>query len=295
MKKYFEVNVSKYDTDKNFNVYCPSTLENPKDNAVSFLSMANYARWSAFEKCKENLIFWPKDAIVPDCLYANNHVIILCENPHLRYCEFFEENQIDNVPKQEKFSIVNGAYICESAKIGAHVLIQPGAYIGGEVIIGDNTYIGAGVKIMGEVEIGKNVIIRENTVIGADGLTTDRNKDGKPVKMPQFGNVIIADNVTIGANTVIARGAIDCTFIDEDTSIDNCTFVSHNVQIGKRVFIVGESILFGSSVVEDNAFISGNSTIRNGVKIGHHAIVGMGSVVVKNVEPGQVVKGNPAK
>ena len=126
-------------------------------------------------------------------------------------------------------------------------------------------------------------------------MTTDRDEAGKPVKMPQFGGVVIENNVTIGANTVIARGAIDDTIIGAETSIDNCVFVSHNVKVGKRVFIVGESILFGSSEVDDNTMISGNSTIRNGVRIGRNALVGMGAVVTKNVGDESTVKGNPAK
>ena len=295
MKQYFKVNVNKYVPEFDFEVYRPASLNCPKDYAVTFLTSKNYDKNAVFERCEKCLIFWPQEKEIPREIMTKGHAFVLCENPHLRFCEFFAENHIDNTPKAEKVNLINGAYISPKAKIGENVIIQPGAYISDETVIGNNTYIGCGVKIIGEAVIGKNVIIRENTVIGADGLTTDRNTEGKPVKMPQFGGVIIEDNVTIGANTVIARGAIDNTVIGEETSIDNCVFVSHNVQIGKRVFIVGESILFGSSIVEDNAFISGNVTIRNGMKIGKNSMVGMGAVVVNNVASETTVKGNPAK
>lgn len=295
MKKYFCVNVNKYVKDLNFEVYYPSSLEKPKDFAVSFLTEKNYEKKDIFKKCTNCLIFWPSSKDIPKDILSNGHAIVLCDNPHLRFCEFFEENHIDNNPKNEKVKLINGSYISPKAKIGKNVIIQPGAYISGDTRIGDNCYIGCGVKIIGEVKIGNNVVIRENTVLGADGLTTDRNSEGKPVKMPQFGGVVIGNNVIIGANTVIARGAIDNTFVDEETMIDNCVFISHNVQIGKRAFIVGESILFGSSIIGDDAFVSGNVTIRNGIEVGKNAVIGMGAVVVKNVDSDVTVKGNPAK
>lgn len=295
MKKFFSINVSRYVEDLNFEVYYPASLDYPKDHSVTFLTVQNIKRSSIFEECSNCLIFWPQDYKVPENIRTKNHAIVLCADPHLMFCQFFKENAIDNIPIKEKCRLVEGAYICENAKIGKNVLIQPGAYVSGETFIGNNSYIGCGVKIIGKVTIGDNVVIRENSVIGADGLTTDRDNYGKPVKMPQFGGVVIGNSVTIGANTVIARGAIDDTVIGSETSVDNCVFISHNVQVGKRVFIVGESILFGSSKIGDNTLISGNSTIRNGVQVGHNALIGMGSVVTKNVDHGTIVKGNPAK
>ena len=95
--------------------------------------------------------------------------------------------------------------------------------------------------------------------------------------------------------TIIARGAIDDTVIRRGSKIDNSSFISHNVRIGEDTFVVGETIMFGSSSTGDKVCISGNSTIRNGVHIGSGALVGMGSVVVKSVAEQSVVKGNPAK
>ena len=295
MKKYFSVNVSRYVEDLNFEVYYPASLDNPKDHSVTFLTVQNIKRSSIFEECRNCLIFWPQNHIVPQNIKTKKHAIVLCADPHLMFCQFFKENAIDNIPVKEKYRLVDGAYICENAKIGNNVLIQPGAYISGETSIGNNSYIGCGVKIIGKVTIGENVVIRENSVIGADGLTTGRDESGEPVKMPQFGGVVIGNNVIIGANAVVARGAIDDTVIGSETSVDNCVFISHNVQVGKRVFIVGESILFGSSKIGDNTLISGNSTIRNGVQVGNDVLIGMGSVVTKNVNHGSIVKGNPAK
>ena len=132
-------------------------------------------------------------------------------------------------------------------------------------------------------------------MIGADGLSTDRDQNGRALTMPQFGGVILEDDVQIGALTVIARGAIDDTIIKRGSKIDNSSFISHNVIVGEDTFVVGETIMFGSSSTGKQAYISGNATIRDGHHIGDKAKVGMGAVVVENVADGAVVKGNPAR
>ena len=294
MKEYFKVNVSKYAKGKDFTVVRPASLSNPKDNAVMFISDGYMEQTNAFLKCNNCLVFWPESYGVPRNV-EEKHAIIKCDDPRSGYCGFFRDNRIIHYPLIEEFDVVNGAYICKTAKIRNNCTIFPGAYIGGEVTIGDNVFIGSGVRIVGEAYIGNNVVIRENAVIGADGLSTDRGENGRALTMPQFGGVVIEDDVQIGALTVIARGAIDNTIIKRGSKIDNSSFISHNVVIGEDTFIVGESIMFGSSSTGKQPFISGNSTIRNGKHIGDKAIVGMGSVVVKNVENNMCVKGNPAK
>lgn len=294
MTEYFRVNVSKYVESKDFDVVRPASLNNPKDNAVMFISSGYMQQVDSFRKCKSCLIFWPTGEEVPTDI-AELHAVCVVENTRNGYCGFFRDNSITYYPPVEDFEVVNGAYIAKTAKIGQNCRVLPGAYIGGEVVLGDNCYVGTGARLVGEIHAGNNVVIRENTVIGADGLSTDRDEDGKALTMPQFGGVIIEDDVQIGALTVIGRGAIDNTVLKRGSKIDNSTFISHNVIVGEDTFVVGESIMFGSSSTGKQAFISGNSTIRDGRHIGDKAIVGMGSVVVRDVENGMVVKGNPAK
>ena len=294
MKEYFKVNVGKYVAGKDFDVVRPASLNNPKDHAVMFISAGYMDRIDAFRKCKSCLVFWPVEEAVPDDI-AEHHAVCVVKNTRNGYCGFFRDNSITYYPPVEEFEVINGAYIAKTAKVGKNCRILPGAYIGGEVEIGDNCYIGLGTKIVGEVHIGNNVIVRENSVVGADGLSTDRDENGRALTMPQFGGVIIEDDVQIGALTVIGRGAIDNTILKRGSKIDNSTFISHNVTVGEDTFVVGESIMFGSSSTGKQVLISGNSTIRDGRHIGDKAVIGMGSVVVKNVEDGAVVKGNPAK
>jgi len=294
MKEYFRVNVSKYVAKKNIEVVRPASLNCPKDNAVMFISSSYMHQVESLRKCKSCLVFWPVGEDIPSDI-AEMHAVCVVENARNGYCGFFRDNNITYYPPEEEFDVVNGAYIAKGAKIGLNCRILPGAYVGGEVKLGNNCYIGTGARLVGEVYVGNNVVIRENSVIGADGLSTDRDVDGKGLTMPQFGGVIIEDDVQVGALTVISRGAIDNTVLKRGSKIDNSTFISHNVVVGEDTFVVGETIMFGSSSTGKQAFISGNSTIRDGRHIGDRSIVGMGSVVVNDVREGITVKGNPAK
>ena len=294
MKEYFSVSAKQYDPARDFSVVRPASLDHPKDNAVMFLMGDRIAQWEALCTVRDCIVFWPEGTEIPAPL-AERHLLIPCADPRQRFALFFRENGITNHPPQHDWNLVNGAYICTGAVIGEGTAVFPGAYIGPEVTIGKRCYIGSGVRLIGEVSIGDDVVIHENTVIGSDGLTICRDEDGKVATTPQFGGVVIEDNVLIGALTVIARGAIDNTVIHTGSRIDNSVFISHNVQLGEDTLVVGESILFGSSSTGKQAFLSGNCTIRNGMSVGARAVVGMGAVVVRPVPDGAVVKGNPAK
>lgn len=298
MRSYFCVNVHKYVQDKHFDVVRPASLEHPKNNAVMFLS-SRYAEQasemaSVFESVRDCLIFWPDNAPVPENI-AKIHAVVKCTNPHNRLSGFYTENGITYLPEPCECRLVNGAWIEVGANIAPNCVIFPGAYIGKNVSIGEDCYIGSGVKIVGEVIIGNHVIIRENTIIGADGLTTDRDENGKALSMPQFGGVQIGNNVTIGANTVIARGAVDDTTISDGVKIDNSVFISHNVFVGEDTFIVGETIMFGGASTGERVMISGNSLIANRVHIGDHTLLGASSTATKSIPNDKVAYGSPAK
>lgn len=293
-KRYFEVSVKKYVEDADYFVYRPASLDHPKNHAVMFVTEGFMDHADALLSCEHCLVFWPQAIAVPRII-QKSHAVFLCKNPHKEYCRFYYENKITNLPELEEGDYKNGYYIAKSAMIGNDCKIFPGAYIGGDVEIGDNCYIGSGVKLIGDLRIGNNVVIRENSVLGADGLSTDRDESGKAITMPQFGCIVVEDDVQIGANVVIARGAIDETRIYRGVKIDNCVFISHNVKINEDSFIVGESIMFGSSSVGKKCLISGNSILMNAVHVGDESIVGAGAVVVKSIPAHSKVKGNPAR
>lgn len=294
LKEFFCVDASKYDETKQFQVVRPASLSNPKDNAVLFVTEGFLKYWENILTVKECIVIWPDTQPVPNEL-SKRHAIILSKEPRYGFAKFFYDNNVTYNTMPKAYRNENGAMICEGAKIGEGTIVFPGAYIDGDVEIGKNCYIASGVRIVGDVHIGDNCIIRENTVIGSDGLTTRRNEEGKIITIPQFGGVVIEDNVQIGANSVVCKGAIDNTIIGSGSRIDNCAFISHNVKMGKDTIVVGEVLMMGSSSTGERAYLSGNVVLRDGISIGKDAFVGMGAVVTKNVPDGATVKGNPAK
>lgn len=294
MKEYFKINASKYDSSKHYSVVRPSSLNNPKDYSVMFVTEGYIDKVDVLKTINDCIIIWPKNYPVPEEL-RDIHTFILSEEPRRDFALFFKENHVTYNEKPKAFDVVNGAYICKGAMIGEGTDVFPGAYIDADVEIGKNCYIGSGVRLIGHIRIGNDVIIRENTVLGSDGLTRMRDDEGHVATTPQFGGVRIEDNVQIGANSVICKGAIDDTVIYSGCRIDNETFISHNVQMAEDTVVVGETIMMGSSSTGKRAFISGNSTIRDGAHVGEDAFVAMGANVVKDVADKAVVKGNPAK
>lgn len=294
LKEFFRIDASKYDETKKYYVVRPSSLSNPQDNSVMFVTEGFLKYWKAVLTVKECIVIWPKEQPVPEEL-ACRHAVILSEEPRYGFARFFYENHVTYNAMPKPYQVINGAMICEGAQIGENSIVFPGTYIDSDVKIGRDCYIASGVRIMGSVQIGDECIIRENTVIGSDGLTTRRNEEGKILTIPQFGGVVIEDNVQIGANSVVCKGAIDNTIIGSGSRIDNASFISHNVNMGKDTIVVGEVLMMGSSSTGTGAYLSGNVVVRDGVSIGKNAFVGMGAVVTKNVPDGVVVKGNPAK
>ena len=132
MKKYFEVNAGKYVPGKEFMVFRPASLSCPKDNAVMFIEKKYMAWIHAFECVEHCLIFWPDEIDIPQEI-ADRHAVVQCENPHLRYCLFYRENEIHYLPPQEKGNMQNYAFVADTAVLGKNVTVMPGAYIGGEV------------------------------------------------------------------------------------------------------------------------------------------------------------------
>lgn len=294
LKEFFCIDASKYDKTKHFQVVRPASLSNPKNNAVLFVTEGYLKYWEAVLAVEECIVIWPENQPVPEEL-VKKHAVILSKEPRYGFAQFFYENHVTYNAMPKPYQVKNGAMICEGAEIGEETIIFPGVYVDGDVKVGKNCYIASGVRIVGNVQIGDDCIIRENTVIGSDGLTTRRNEEGKIITIPQFGGVVIENDVQIGANSVVCKGAIDNTIIGSGSRIDNCSFISHNVKIGRNTIIVGEVLMMGSSSTGERAYLSGNVVVRDGVSVGSDAFVGMGSVVTKNVPAGVIVKGNPAK
>ena len=188
------------------------------------------------------------------------------------------------------------AYIGEKVSIGNNSKIFPGAYIAENVSIGINTTIHAGVKIYEDCIIGNDVVIHAGTVIGSDGFGFAPQPDGSYQKVPQIGNVIIEDQVEIGANTTIDRATMGSTIIKKGVKLDNLIQIAHNVEIGSQTVIAAQTGISGSTklgqkiMIGGQAGIAGHLTIANGVKIAG------GAGVTKNLDgEGKSYAGFPAE
>ena len=148
--------------------------------------------------------------------------------------------------------------------------------------------------VISNAKIGKNVIIGAGAVIGGEGFGYMPDENGELIQFPHIGKVIIEDDVEIGANVCIDRGALGDTIIGKGTKIDNLVHIAHNVEIGKNCQIICHVSLGGSVKIGDNSFIGIGASIRNQIKIGKNVMVGMGAVVVKDVPDNTTMVGNPA-
>ena len=187
------------------------------------------------------------------------------------------------------------SYLGENVTIADNVKIFPGSYIGNNVTIGDNTIIHAGVKIYHDCVLGKNVSIHAGTVIGSDGFGYAPQQDGSLKKVPQIGNVIIENNVEIGANTTIDRATIGSTLIKSGAKLDNLLQIAHNVEIGNNSVIAAQSGVSGSTKIGNNVMIGGQVGIVGHIQIADGSKINAQSGVSKSLkQPNSAVTGSPA-
>lgn len=173
-----------------------------------------------------------------------------------------------------------GAHVCigENSSVGANTQINSGAQIGDNVSIGDDCVIHPNVVIYDNVTIGSRVTLHAGVVIGADGFGYARDADAYH-KFPQIGTVMIEDDVEIGANSCIDRGALGETRIGRGTKIDNLVQIAHNDQIGERVVIAALSGISGSATIEDDVVLAGQVGIADHTRIQKGAMIGAKSAV----------------
>ena len=186
------------------------------------------------------------------------------------------------------------AVIGKNAKIGENVKIFPQAYVGDNVTIGDNTILYAGVKIYDDCVIGSNCILHSGAVIGSDGFGFAPQDDGTYKKIPQIGNVIIEDDVEIGANTTVDCGTFSPTIIRRGAKIDNLVQIAHNCEIGENTVIAGMVGMAGSTKIGKNCKLAGQVGLAGHLTIGDNVQIGAQSGVTKSIKDNQIVLSSPA-
>lgn len=282
-----------------------SSPENSDENSVVFVY--------DIEKLK-NLNFKAGCAVINENLKdkINSDNFIYVDNPRIAFIKLL--NYIDNEKKSkyrpgvisnnsftgkncvisEKAHISESVFIGDNVRIEDGVIIEYGCYIGDNVKVGKNTRIYPGVIIREDTEIGANCIIHSGSVIGSDGFGYIQH-EGKHIKIPQIGKVIIGDDVEIGANVTIDRATVDATIIGSGTKIDNLVHIAHNVKIGKNCLLIAQCGIAGSTVIGNNVIIAGQAGLADHIVIEDNAIIMAQSGVIGNIKKGEIVFGTPAR
>ena len=187
------------------------------------------------------------------------------------------------------------AVVSDNARIGNNVKIYPQVYVGDNVTIGDNTTLFAGVKIYSDCVIGANCIIHSGTVIGSDGFRFEPQNEEGQRKVPQIGNVIIEDDVEIGANCAIDRATLGSTILRKGVKFDNLIHIAHNVEVGENSYLAACNVVAGSTKIGKNCMFSGQVGIVGHLQIADNTIITAQSGISKSItKPGEVYMGSPA-
>lgn len=185
------------------------------------------------------------------------------------------------------------AYIGKNVQLGKGVQIYPHTYIGDNVRIGDNTILYSGVKIYYNCVVGNDCILHAGVVIGSDGFGFEPDAKGVNQKLPQIGNVIIENDVEIGANTTVDRAMMGSTIVHRNAKIDNLVQVAHNVEVGESTFLCAQVGIAGSSKIGGHCILAGQVGVAGHLEIADNCIFGAQSGIPSNVRKAGMYQGSP--
>lgn len=267
-----------------------SDASNVDRTTLDWIKPSNPDKQLIAEKSKATVLLVDADIKYSSVLRDNDKTLIKVKNPKVALAKIGNTFFV----AQSTPGIHPTAFIDSNAKIGDNVHIGPYSVIG-NAIIGDGCVIDSNVRIHDDVILGLNCRIKAGAVIGGEGFGFERDENGNKFRFPQIGRVVIGDDVEIGANTCVDRGALSDTRIGDHSKINNLCHIAHNNVIGCNVTIAGCVNISGSNVIEDNVWIAPQACIRGFLCIGEGSVIGMGAIVTKNVPAGETWVGNPAR
>lgn len=281
-----------------------SKIEEGAEGSLTFLSNKKYNNYIYTTKATITIVnktFIPEGEITT--------TLIKVEDAYLSFSkllEFYNQSKTnkvgieqysvlsENVKYGTHFYLGSFAYIGTNVTLGDNVKIYPNCFIGDNVVIGNNVTIFAGAKVFSETEIGNNVSIHSGAVLGGDGFGFAPNPDGSYSKIPQIGNLIIEDNVNIGAGTTIDRATMGSTIIRKGVKLDNQIQVGHNVEIGENTVIAAQTGIAGSTKIGKNCMVGGQVGFAGHITVGNNVHIQGKTGVTKSVKDGEILQGNPA-
>ncbi|MDO4881662.1 MAG: UDP-3-O-(3-hydroxymyristoyl)glucosamine N-acyltransferase [Capnocytophaga sp.] len=286
-------------------VFKLSKIEEGTEGAVTFLANPKYKHF--IYTTNASVVIVANDFVPEQEIKAT---LIKVQDPYSAFTqilEFYNQMRI-----QSKLGIENPTYIAgnvelgeniyigaftsisANCKIGNNVKIYSNVNIGDNVVIADNCVIFSGVTICSDSVIGQNCILHSGVVIGADGFGFAPQETGDYKKIPQIGNVIIEDNVEIGANATIDRATLGSTIIRKGVKIDNLVQIAHNVEVGRNTVIASQAGIAGSTKIGANCVIGGQVGIAGHLSIGNEVKIQAQSGINRNIKDKEVIQGTPA-
>ena len=280
-------------------------IEEATEGSIAFLANPKYTHY--IYTTGASVVIVSKDFVPSAPVPAT---MIRVEDPYTSFTtllEFYENylKSLKNGIEQPSFqapdlkmgqNVYLGAfsYIGEGVVLGDDVKIYPQVYIGDHVKIGRGTVIYAGARIYRDTHIGADCIVHAGAVLGADGFGFAPQADGSYKKIPQTGNVVLEDDVEIGANTTVDRSTIGSTVIRKGSKLDNLIQIAHNVEIGQNTGIAAQTGVAGSSKIGAGCIIGGQVGIAGHLHIGDRTTIAAQSGVIADIAPGATVMGAPS-
>lgn len=292
--------------DSSIKVHTFAKIEEGTSGTLSFLSNPKYSHY--IYDSNASIILVNKDFRPEKKIKAT---LIRVENAYESLARLLA--LVESTVADTKVGISPLSFVSESAKLGEDVYIEPFAVIGENVVLGknvkiyshcsiaNNTRIGddsilySGVRIYKNCVIGNNCILHSGAVIGGDGFGFAPTEDGKYQKIPQVGNVIIEDNVEIGANATVDRATIGSTVIKAGVKLDNLVQIAHNVEVGENTVIASQSGVAGSTKIGKHCMLAGQTGIAGHLHIADGTILGAQAGVAGSIkQPNEAYQGTPA-
>lgn len=291
--------------DPEVRVHKPAKIEEGKNGDVCFLANPKYVRYAYTTGASvliinESLIF--EQPVKP--------TLIRVKDAYTSFSQILDQYKSINSSRNgvEKYSYISAtaqlgsnvhigafSYVGDNVTIGENVQILPNSFIGKNVVIGNNTIVGSGVHILDDCIVGAHCLINAGAVIGSEGFGFAPQKDGTYKKVPQTGNVIIEDNVEIGANSTIDRATLGSTIIRKGVKLDNLIQIAHNVEVGENTVIAAQSGISGSTKIGRNCIIGGQVGIVGHIEIADGTRINAQSGVAKTIKQnGTAITGSPA-
>tara|TARA_B100000686_G_C16728185_1_gene939031 strand:- start:229 stop:1224 length:996 start_codon:yes stop_codon:yes gene_type:complete len=287
---------------KDFNIYGVESLDNAKNNEITFLNSNRYSKISINTKAAACITTLNLSKFLPNqCikLYVKNTLLAVTQVSKMFYpnadLDYPDINLLDSDLLKNKYPNVffgKNVLIGKNVQIGENSMIGSNSIIESNVKMGTNCCIGSFVNIKNSI-LSNNVYIQDGCKVGTKGFGFIPNSK-KNLRTPHIGKVILEEGVEIGANSTIDRGSLKDTIIGSNTYLDNQVHVAHNVKMGKNCMIAGQVGFAGSTTIGDNVVIGGQAGISGHLSIGNNVKIGGGSGVIKNVPDNTQVMGYPA-